>query len=171
MGPSQHLDFILQVAREVTAIEDICFLFVGNGSEKERLQKTARMFTLKNVIFKPLVSKEEYPFLVKDADVGLACLSNKNKTPVYPGKILSYMAASIPVVAFLNSQSDGHHIIKEAKCGYSTSSNDYRKAAELIMKVYNEKENLEQYGHNGFKYAEAHFSKKTCIDKLEKLIQ
>ena len=171
MGPSQHLDFILQVAKELIEIEDICFLLVGDGSEKERLQKIAQSMSLKNVIFQPLVSKEEYPFLVKDADVGLACLSNKNRTPVYPGKILSYMAASIPIVAFLNSQSDGHHIIKEAKCGYSMLSNGYKKAAELIMKVYNEKESLDQYGRNGFNYAKTYFSKEACMDKLEELVQ
>ena len=171
IGPSQGLDLIINVAHELRDISDICFLFVGDGSEKSSLIKTSTDLKLKNVVFKPFVSKEEYPFLVTDADVGLACLSNKNKTPVYPGKILSYMAASIPVIAFLNSQSDGHNIIRESKCGYSILANDYKKAAELIMKVYNEKENLEQFGRNGFNYAKAHFSKKACMDKLEELVK
>ena len=71
--------------------------------EKERLEKMADDLKLKNVIFKPFVSKDEYPELVKDADVGLACLSSMNRTPVVPGKILGYMAASVPVAAFLPS--------------------------------------------------------------------
>jgi len=171
MGPAQGLAFIIQVAREVKAINDICFLLIGDGSQKKKLMEMANDYGLSNVIFKPFVSKQEYPFLAKDADVGLVCLSDRNKTPVYPGKLLGYMAASIPVVAFLNNQSDGHHIIQEAKCGYSLVSGNYRKAAELIIKVYNEKETLERLGHNGYKYALSHFSKKACIDKLEKLIQ
>ena len=42
----------------------------------------AEEYSLENVIFKPFVSKDEYPELVKDADVGLVCLSSMNKTPV-----------------------------------------------------------------------------------------
>ncbi len=171
IGPAQGLDLIVKVANELKKMSDICILFVGDGSEKNILLKMVDLCGLKNVVFKDFVSIEEYPNLVKSADVGLVCLSNRNKTSMYPGKILGYMAASIPVVAFLNSQSDGHHIIREAKCGYSMLSNDYSKAAELIMKVYNEKKKLEQFGRNGFEYAEAHFSKKASIDKLEKLIQ
>lgn len=171
IGPAQGLDFIIQIARVVRDITEICFLLVGDGSEKQRLAKLAKANDLKNVVFKPFVSGEEYPLLAKDADVGLTCLSNKNRTPVYPGKLLGYMAASIPVVAFLNKESDGHYIIQKGKCGYSYLSEDCNKGAELILKVYKERESLTQLGCNGYEYAIAHFSKKVCIDKLEKLLQ
>ena len=95
--------------------------------------KMAENYGLKNIYFKPFVSKEKYPELVKDADVGLVCLSSKNKTPVVPGKILGYMAASIPVVAFLNKESDGHVIISDSRCGFSTVSDDEKRAAGLIF--------------------------------------
>lgn len=171
MGPAQGLDLIIQAAREVREITDICFLLVGDGSEKQKLEQMAEAHNLRNVVFKPFVSKEEYPLLAKDADVGLACLNNKNKTPVYPGKLLGYMASSIPIVAFLNEESDGHQIIKEAGCGYSEVSDDYKKAVELILRIYNERDKLAEYGHKGFEYAAMHFSKEACIDKLEKLLQ
>ena len=101
----------------------------------------------------------------------LQSLSIKNRTPVYPGKIMSYMASSIPIVAFLNKESDGHRIIDQAQCGYSLIANNYSKAAKLIMKVYNEKEDMEQLGRNGYNFANANFSKNVCIDKLEELIK
>jgi glycosyltransferase involved in cell wall biosynthesis len=171
IGPSQYLDFVIQVAREFSEITDICFLLVGDGTEKKRLQKMTEDYGLKNVIFQPFVSKEEYPFLVKEADVGLVCVSSENKTSVFPGKILGYMAASVPIIAFLNKESDGHELIRKAGCGYSALSNDKEIAVELIRKIYNEREKLAEYGYNGFEYAKAHFSKAACIDKIEKLIQ
>lgn len=169
IGPSQGLDLIINAAREVRDFGNIVFLLVGDGTEKDNLIKMAESFSLTNVLFKSFVSKEEYPGLVKDADVGIVCLSSKNKTPVVPGKILGYMAASIPVVAFLNKESDGHIIIKDAKCGYSSTSDDYKKAIEIILKVYKEKDQLKKYGENGFKYVSSHFTKDICIDNLEKL--
>uniref|UniRef100_UPI002FDA1C93 glycosyltransferase n=1 Tax=Dissulfurispira sp. TaxID=2817609 RepID=UPI002FDA1C93 len=124
---------------------------------------------LKNVKFGPFVSKDEYPMLVKDADVGLVSLSSKNKTPVVPGKILGYMAASVPVIAFLNKESDGHKIIKDAQCGYSEVSNNVEKAVEAIIKIYNERHRLKEYGENGFNYVKDNFEKDVCIRHLEKL--
>ncbi len=171
IGPAQGLDLIIKVANELSEMSEICFLLVGHGSEKEILKKTADLYRLKNVIFKDFVPIEEYPNLVKNADVGLVCLSSKNKTPVVPGKILGYMAASIPVVAFLNKESDGHTLIKEAGCGYSIASDTSpEEAKNIIIRIYNEKRKLGQYGENGFRYVSKHFTKSSCIDKLIKLI-
>ena len=170
IGPSQSLDLIIKAANNFKNIQDICFLIVGDGMEKDKLMKMAEGYSLKNIMFQPFVSKEEYPKLVKDADVGVVCLTSMNKTPVVPGKILGYMAASIPVVAFLNIESDGHKIIKEAQCGYSEVSDDPMKATEMILKIYNERDKLKQYGENGFKYLSNNFAKDVCIDHLEKLL-
>lgn len=169
IGPSQGLDLIIKIAAKLKEFSDICFLFVGDGTEESKLIRMTEDYGLKNVLFKPFVSKEEYPELVKDMDVGLVCLSTKNKTPVVPGKILGYMAASIPVVAFLNRESDGHSLIEKAKCGFTVVSNDENKALQTILKAYNERDKLRQYGENGFKYASTNFGKNVCIDKLEKL--
>lgn len=170
IGPPQYLDLLINVAKEVKEMPDITFLFVGDGMEKDRLMKMVEECKLKNVIFKPFVSKEEYPGLVKDVNVGLVCLSSKNKTPVIPSKILGYMAASVPVVAFLNRESDGHSLIKDAGCGYSAVSDDFKRAPGIILKIYKERDKLMQYGENGFKYVSAHFDKSICISKLEKLL-
>ena len=81
------------------------------------------------------------------------------------------MSASLPIIAFLNKESDGHKIIKEAKCGYSLISEDVEKAKELILKIYNERNNLRELGENGYKYVCINFQKEICISKLEKLFQ
>lgn len=171
IGPSQGFDLIIKVAEKLKDINDICFLIVGDGMEKKRLEKMANYLKLKNVSFKPFVSKDEYPELVKDADVGLACLSSMNKTPVVPGKILGYMAASIPVVAFLNKESDGHQIIKDADCGYSEISDDIEKTTKIITKIYNEQSRLKEYGENGFSYVKENYERNVCINRLEGILK
>jgi len=171
MGPSQNLDFIIHVARKLTDIPDIHFLLVGDGVEKKRLQRLVEEYNLQNVEFHPFVSKEEYASLLKEVNVGLICLSSKNWAPVIPGKILGFMAASIPILAFLNENNNGHELINKVQCGYSAVSDDYEKAANLVKKIFNERDKISQYGQNGYNYAVAHFSKKVCIDRLEQLIK
>jgi glycosyltransferase involved in cell wall biosynthesis len=169
IGPSQGLDLLIKIADRIKEKKDIVFLLVGDGSAKEDLIKTVQKLNLKNVIFKPFVSLEEYPELVKDCDVGLVCLTDKNTTPAVPAKILSYLTAAIPVIAFLHKESDGLKIIQEAKCGYVVMAGDLDKAVEVVKKIYNEKDKLEELGDNGFKYALNNFAIDVCLDRLESL--
>lgn len=167
LGPSQGLDLFIRIADKIRNNQDIVFLFVGDGSEKERLMKMAEDLNLKNVVFKPFVSLEEYPELVKDCDVGMISLTAQNTTPAVPAKILGYMAAAIPVIAFLHKESEGLLIVKEAKCGYGMVSSDEEEALEIILKMYNEKEKLKEYGENGLRYLLKNMEKKVCVEKFE----
>jgi len=171
LGPSQGLDLIVDAAKKIQTEKQIVILIVGDGMEKERLMKRVQQDKLKNVIFHSFISKEEYGKLLKEVDVGLVCLSAMNKTPVVPGKILGYMASGVPVLAFLNRESDGHQIIHEARCGYSEVSDNVQKAALMIKKMYDDRNALKEIGLNGYQYAVRHFSKKACVDKLESLLR
>ena len=171
IGPSQNLDFIIQIAGMITDIPEICFLLVGDGSEKKRLKNLAKNYKLNNIVFKGFVSNVEYPKLAKEVDVGLLSLSKKNKTPVMPGKILGFMAASLGIVAFLHKESDGHNLIKVAQCGYSIVPDNPEDAANLIRRIYNEQDNLKILGENGYRYASQHFSKDVCLRKFDQIIK
>lgn len=171
IGPSQGLDFILEAADKLRDIKQICFLIVGDGSEKKRLQTICGEMGLNNVVFQPYVSTHDYPLLVRDTDAGLVCLSIRNKTPVIPGKIIGFMAGAIPVAAFLNKESDGHKLIRDAQAGYSLLSDDAGEAAGLLRKIYNEREKIAEFGANGYNYVKKHFSREICISALESLLK
>lgn len=173
MGPSQSLDLLIEAAIHVKRVSDeICFLFVGDGTEKARLMEMAKKNSLDNVVFKPLVSLEQYPDLLKSVDVGIVSLGSLNKTPVVPAKILGYMSTSLPVVGILQKESDGHDLISEAKCGYSILSDCSSKdVAGLFIKLYSEKDRFAEYGENGFRYVSEHFAKDVCVDKLITLLE
>lgn len=166
IGPSQGLDIIIEAAAKVKHKKNIRFLFVGDGTEKSRLQRMTDDFGLSNVVFAPFVSKKDYPALVKDSDIGLVCLTSKNKTPVIPGKILGYMAAAIPTLAFLQKESDGHSLINQANCGYTAIPDDSEAVAQLILDVYERRHELPQLGTNGQKFVTQEFSIEKTIEKL-----
>lgn len=170
MGPAQGLEFLMEVAKKIIDLKDVVFLLVGDGTEKEKIENKIKEYGLKNIIIKPFVSKEDYSYLVKDADVGLVCLSFNNKTPFVPGKFLGYMAAAKPILAFLNKESDGFALTQEAGCGYAVESGDAEKATQFIRKVYTERNTLSQFGRNGFIYAKKNLSLDACLKKIEKLL-
>ena len=146
-------------------------MLVGEDKENGRLMRMVQEYSVNNVIFHPFVSQEQYPELVKEADAGLVCLSSQNKTPVIPGKAWGYMAASIPIVAFLNKESDGHVLITEANCGYSIVSDaSVEEAKKFLIRIFDEKDKLKEYGENGHRYVLKNLTKEVCLTKLIDLI-
>lgn len=170
MGPSQYLELILEIADKVQNKLDLLFLFVGDGKEKEKLQSIARQKKLNNVRFEGFISRDVYPDLLSNCDLGLVCLSPKNKTPVVPGKILGHMAAGIPTIAFLHNCSDGHALIAESGCGVSADSSNIDLCIEALQKIMSNAEKFNAIGIAGKNYAYEHFSKEVCVSRLEKLI-
>jgi len=151
--------------------EDLLLLLVGDGVEKERLQKLAAQMSLSNVRFEGFVSRGSYPDLLNICSIGLVCLSPKNQTPVVPGKILGYMAAGLPIVAFLNSASDGHAIIKNAACGVSADSGNIAACAAAMRELLKRHDAFSEIGARGKKYAATHFSREGCVSKMESLLR
>lgn len=171
IGPAQGVEFIVEVAKRVVDMRDVVFLLVGEGMEKQKVENLIKTYGLTNVVMKPLVAKDDYPALVGDVDVGLVCLSSKNKTPFIPGKFLGYLAAGKPTLAFLNKESDGFAMVRNAQCGYAIEARDADEAAALVRKLYAEKNSLKTMGENGLRYAKEHFSQDACTAMLEKLLK
>ena len=172
VGPSQHLEIVLSVAQALKGEPDIVFLIAGDGMEKPRLQRLAHDRGLENVVFKPFVSKSAYSQLVNEVDVGMVTLSPRNRTPVVPGKILGYMAAAKPVLAFLNRESDGHRLVVEAGCGVSVYSDaPIEELVAATRSLLERKSELETLGRSGYSYVVEHFDKSVCVDTIESYLR
>lgn len=169
-GPAQGLEVILDVAGRVRDLSDLVFLIVGEGTEKAKLEARARQEGLTNVLFKPFVAQDLYPSLLLSSDIGFLTLSPKMKTPVVPGKILGYMAMSLPVLAIVNRESDAHGIIWDAKCGFACNSDDLDDAEKLTRSLYAQRDKLAAMGARGRGYAVANFSKPFIADSIERML-
>ena len=127
-------------------------------------------YGITNVRFEPFVSPDEYPLLLKEADIGLLSLKADSGTPTVPGKFFGFLAAKLPVVAFLNKESEGHRLIAEAGCGYACVSDDVAPAAVLLRNVIADRERLHTRGERGYEYVKKFFSKNSCIDQFERML-
>jgi colanic acid biosynthesis glycosyl transferase WcaI len=170
MGPSQYLDLILNIAEQMQDREDLLFLMVGDGKEKERLQHIVAQKGLLNVRFEGFISRDIYPDLLNVCSIGLVCLSPQNNTPVVPGKILGHMAAGLPVAAFLHTTSDAHAMIAEAACGVSANSADIDACVAALRGLLADESKLNNIGQAGRRYALEHFSKEVCVSHIERML-
>ncbi len=168
IGPAQGLDIVIDAAKYLLD-SPVVFLLVGDGTEKEKLQVKARELGLDNIYFSPFVEPAEYDLILECSDVGLVTLSKDMKTPVVPGKLVSYMAKKKPIVASLNKESDGIRIIQKAGCGYTCEAENGKELAEKIKLMMASRKDLAQMGRFGWIYVRQYMSKDKILQDYEKL--
>ena len=107
----------------------------------------------------------------KKADVMLVALNDVlifNLT--LPAKVQAYMAAGKPILASLCGE--GADIIKEAICGWSVPSNDYKKLAAKVREIAKlDKKELSLLGQNARSYYEQNFTREKCMSILDNTIK
>jgi glycosyltransferase involved in cell wall biosynthesis len=105
-GISHALSSILEVAERFRDEPDVCFMFVGDGAEKERLVRAAETKDLANVRFLPSQPRDTVPSWYASADVVLVPLRN---IPVFdtfiPSKMFEILASERPIVASLRGEA------------------------------------------------------------------
>ncbi len=166
MGPSQGLDAVVEMADAFRDDESVVFLLVGDGTKRPGLESAVIKRKLDNVIFAPFVSREEYPYLVKDADIGLTCLSAEVKTPVVPGKIQGYMAAGRPILGILNKESDGRELIRKAGAGLSVQAGDIQGAVKALSDLKDNENLRRKMGVSGYDFAKRELERSKCVDSI-----
>lgn len=138
MGVAQDLDLIMDLAAHYKYELGVGFVFVGRGSEVNRLEKIKVKKSLDNIIFYNEINSAEIPALYAQCAVGLVSLDPRHKSSNVPGKFLSYMEAGLPVLARLNSGNDLVDIIKKNKVGVSYTgldSAELKIAADTLIDI------------------------------------
>lgn len=171
MGPSQGLEIFISIADKLRNYPDIAFLFVGEGSHKNKLIEMSHQKKLDNITFSPIIPYQQYPSLLKECNVGVLSLKTLNATPILPAKLIGYMASGLPVLAFLNKNSSGIEIVKSANCGLASHSSNEQVLLKLTKQIYLEKTKLIGYQKNGIRYASKYFSKNTSIKLISNLLK
>jgi colanic acid biosynthesis glycosyl transferase WcaI len=110
---------------------------------------------------------ERMPSFFKHASALLVSLKDE---PIFsmtiPGKLQSYLAAGIPVVAMLNGE--GAEVVKSSRSGLTCAAGDHAGLAAAVLKI-SEMSNQEKIimGRNGLDVSEREFNRQALIDRLE----
>jgi colanic acid biosynthesis glycosyl transferase WcaI len=160
---------VLKAARELSN-EHFRFAIVGDGVQKENLERMAVDFALSNVQFLPFQPLERYPEVLAAADVTLVTLHSKATYCSVPSKIYKQMAAGRAVVAITNGPNELTHLIQEAVCGYCVQPDDVGTLVEVLRRCAGNQEYLSQLGANGRSYLERECTVEVCVKRIEQIL-
>ena len=162
-GRANGLDAILDAAAELKARsrQGIKLVLVGDGALKPSLVERARREGLDNVVFHPPVPKVRLVGLMREADIGIQCLSN---VPAFyrgtsPNKFFDYIASGLPVL--INYPGWLAELIDEAGCGYVVPPEDPAAFADALKHAAANRTALRQMARNARRLAEERFDRRT----------
>lgn len=135
MGVAQGMGILLDLAERFSSRPDVGFLFVGRGSDVQRLRRDAQTRGLTNVLFFDEIHPDEIPDLYSQCAIGIVALDPRHKSHNIPGKFLTYMQSGLPVLANVNAGNDLVMMIREERVGQVCESNQVDELVGLASKL------------------------------------
>ncbi|WBA13972.1 glycosyltransferase family 4 protein [Salinivibrio proteolyticus] len=170
IGDAQGFDALVECAKLIKESDlRVQFSIIGDGRRRQRLEEEIKKFDLEEIII--LFGKhplDAMPRFYAKADAALVSLkSNDVFSRTIPGKVQSYMLASLPILGMIDGSTS--KLIDIAKCGITCGSDDYRALFNNIKIFCNlSSEKRRAMGLSGYRYASTEFNKEKLITRLEK---
>ncbi|MCC3648457.1 glycosyltransferase family 4 protein [Cytobacillus oceanisediminis] len=159
LGKPQGIDFLIDCLKTNKENDQVYFVIAGAGTEFNKLKTFFDSEKITNAQLFAQLPKDDYEILANSCDVGLIFLDNRFTIPNFPSRLLSYMQASMPVLASTDVNTDIGKVIEEGQFGYWCDSSDVEQFSYNLNKLCN-KELREQMGANSREYLENNYTVK-----------
>lgn len=165
IGAAQGLDAVLDAAKKLEDYNDIVFMFVGEGVEKEKLMEKAENMQLSNVIFEKGQPKSKIIDYHNMSDATLVSLKKFELFNItLPSKTFDALAIGKPVL--IGVDGEAREIIEKADAGLFFEPENGESLANCVLKLYNKKDLCQKFGANARLYAEKYFTREHLAEKL-----
>lgn len=169
-GFTQGIDQILDAASILKSYNEIIFLLVGDGAEKNHLQHKIETGYSNNVRMYPFLPQEDVPYLYACSDVCLVTLKKNIAVESVPSKTYTIMASGRPIIASVNTRSEVCLLVQNFRCGIWVEPENPLALAEAILSLYQDPEIAGEMGIRGREAAVTNFSRKVAANKYHQLI-
>lgn len=168
-GMAHNLEAVLKAAARLKHRDDIHFLFVGGGAEREKLLQLKTQLELNNVTMAAQKPKGLMPWIWSLTNLSLVHLKRDPlfKT-VIPSKIFESMAMKKPIL--LGVEGESANMISRSRAGVTVEPGNDLMIAESIEYLADNQDLCRELGENGRRYVERDFNRdKLAIKYLDVL--
>lgn len=164
IGYSQNMDMLLNVAKKIEEeVSSIRFVIIGDGADKERIQKRVNDERIDSIIMLPFQPYQDIAHVFSLGDVGLIISKPGIGNNSVPSKIWSIMSAGRPVLASFDEESDLCRLIDKSGCGIHSDAGNEEALLANIKAMYHGDNT--KYGEAGLFYVKAYNNREMRIDK------
>jgi len=152
------------------SLDGVHYVFIGGGIRKKELQRAISIQDPKNVLFLPFQPSNILGDVLTACHVGLVSLRDGLEGMAVPSKIYGILAAGVPVIALVPSQSEIGLVVMEERCGYVIDPNDIGGLQEAINELKNNEQLRHQMGVNSRKAFENKYTTSVIAERYKSLI-
>jgi colanic acid biosynthesis glycosyl transferase WcaI len=170
LGMVQGLETIVEAAALVPPSVNAHFVFVGDGADRVHLEQVVAGHGLANVQFVGRHPASEMPAFLRAADVVLVHLRSSGISEfAIPTKILSYLAASRPILCAAGGASA--ELVRDADAGLIAEPGDASGLAAAVERLaLMAAQARVRLGENGHRYLVTNLEKGRVIDFYEQAL-
>lgn len=167
IGMVNNSYWLLNAARELKKRnrEDLIICLIGEGQQREELEKLAEEENLSNFIIRPLMPKTELVAYVQHALVSLVPLKG---TPVLdtssPNKFFESLAAGVPVIQ--NTKGWMKDFLEENQVGYTLAPDHAKGLADKLIEMDAAQDTLDVMSLKAKKIGASRFDKTTLANEM-----
>lgn len=166
IGKAQGLDILPKAAKLLKGRENVKFVIVGDGRDKDNFLKQIADNDVQDMfVMIDRQPPERIPELLAACDAAfISFMPDPLFEKTIPAKLQSYMACGMPIIASANGETK--RIIDEAGCGMCSDIGDYETLSKNIVKVMKKQDKL-AVGNASRNYYTNEFDKTKIMNGLE----
>ena len=168
VGIANALDSLCKVSKLLKEYKDIMIVIVGDGQEKENLQK--EFSQNENILFIDAIPKKQVHSMLAYFD---ACYIGLKEEPLFkygvsPNKLFDYMYSATPIIYAIDSGEN--NVVKSGECGVSIDAENPKAIYRAVLDIYNlNKNERREMGNRGRAYVLEHFTYSKLALKISKI--
>lgn len=166
MGKSHDMESMLYAASSLSGIDEINFLFIGEGEKWEWVNEFVTENKLSNCQVLPFQPEARLPYSLALADVSLVSLDEGAEGLMVPSKVFYYLAAGSAVIGVCSGANDLADCIEHAEAGVVVEPGSPDKLASTILELYEDRELCRRYQRSARQSSVLDFSRKVAAEKL-----
>jgi glycosyltransferase involved in cell wall biosynthesis len=152
-GIANALDTFIDAAVQ---LPNYGFVLLGQGPEKNRLQRKAEENKLANVLFIDSVPRSYVPDFLNHMDILYIGFQRQSlyRFGISPNKLMDYMMAGKPIICAIDA---GNDIVEEAGCGLTIQPENVEALVQAVHKISSlDKASRDRMGLLGHAYIKKH---------------
>jgi glycosyltransferase involved in cell wall biosynthesis len=165
IGSAQGLKIITDAAKLTKEYKEITYFIIGDGVEKDLIEKEIKINDLTNVILIPPVSRTDVIKYIMLFDVMIIPLVHRDIFKItIPSKLYESMAAEIPILLCVDGEA--RKIMEEAKCGIFVEPENDKMLSEKVMYFRDNRSIIKDLGKNGREEVFNSFSRSSVVKRF-----
>jgi len=151
-------------------IENVFYIFVGEGIRKEELLNEFELKNQQNVLVMPFQDSDNFNNVLNASHVHLVTLKKGLEGMAVPCKIYGILASGRPVIALVPDNSEIAYVVKEENCGIVVNPDDTEGLINAIILLQKNEILRKQMGLNGRMAFEKKYTTRIAADRYKALL-